>query len=287
MGAKTVYRFDDTKLTTHFPVNSIIQLIYHEDLNGGCWITNDYDANTNTQQRVYESSAKNIEYPLTARYNTTAGKEYYAEYGRYSDAVTLNPSTNTITATTFKGNLDGNASTATKATQDGSGNIITSTYATKTIYDAHEHSATYTPEGTVSQPAFTGSAVTSGKPDTTNVTTIYSITGVGTLPSATLSSGTLPSAFLERGTLPSLTFGTGDLPTLTASVENQCLTLSFEQGSLPLLTVNAGTFPSLAFNAGAFPTLTFNAGSLPTRSNAISMPNTNHTHSVTASGSVS
>jgi hypothetical protein len=26
---------------------------------------------------------------------------------------------------------------------------------------------------------------------------------------------------------------------------------------------------------------------LPTRSNAISMPNTNHTHSVTASGSVS
>jgi hypothetical protein len=48
IGAKTVYRFSDTKLTTHFPVGSIITLVYHEDLNSGCWITNDYDANTNT-----------------------------------------------------------------------------------------------------------------------------------------------------------------------------------------------------------------------------------------------
>ncbi len=35
-------------------------------------------------------------------------------------------------ATTFYGALSGNASTATKATQDASGNVITSTYATKT-----------------------------------------------------------------------------------------------------------------------------------------------------------
>ena len=35
-------------------------------------------------------------------------------------------------AETFNGNLNGNASTATKATQDGSGNVITSTYVKKT-----------------------------------------------------------------------------------------------------------------------------------------------------------
>jgi hypothetical protein len=115
-----VYRFDDTKLTSYFPVNTIINLIYHEDLNGGCWMTHDYDANTNTQQRVYESSAKNIEYPLTARYYTTTGKEYYAEYGRYSNSVTLNPSTNTITATTFKGNLTGTADKVKKSLKVGS-----------------------------------------------------------------------------------------------------------------------------------------------------------------------
>ena len=123
LGAKTVYRFGSTKLTTQFPVGSIIHLIYHEDLNEGCWMCSDYDANTNTYQRVYVTTT-NKEYPITARYNTTTGSTYYAEYGRYSTGVTLNPSTNTITATTFKG-------TATKATADANGNNIADTYATK------------------------------------------------------------------------------------------------------------------------------------------------------------
>ena len=123
LGAKTIYLFNTTKLTTQFPVNSIINLIYHEDLNSGCWVCSDYDSNTNTYQRVYPTTT-NAEYPITARYNTTTGSNYYAEYGRYSAGVTLNPSTNTITATNFKG-------TATKATQDASGNVITSTYETK------------------------------------------------------------------------------------------------------------------------------------------------------------
>ena len=39
---------------------------------------------------------------------------------------------NVLTAGTFKGNLNGNAATATKATQDGNGNVITDTYALKT-----------------------------------------------------------------------------------------------------------------------------------------------------------
>lgn len=127
LGARTVYRFSTTKLTTQFPVGSIIRLTYHESLNSGCWMCNDYDANTNTYQRVYETST-NKEYAITTRYNTTDGSSYYAEYGRYTNGVTINPSTNTVTATTFKGDLTG---TATKATQDANGNTITSTYETK------------------------------------------------------------------------------------------------------------------------------------------------------------
>lgn len=143
--------------------------------------------------------------------------------------------------------------TATKATQDGDGNVITSTYAKK----SHKHSVTaagtigntlITPAGTVSQPTFTGTAhnhtfsgspATSEKPDTTNVTTIYSITNVGSLPGHSYTA-----------------------PSLTGSVENQCLTLTFNAGSH-----------------------SFSAGTLPTRE-AISMPNTNHTHSVTAAGTI-
>ena len=121
----------------------------------------------------------------------------------------------------------------------------------------HKHSVTaagtvsstsITPAGTVSQPTFTGTAhnhtfsgspATSGKPDTTNVTTIYSITNVGSLPSHSYTA-----------------------PSLTGSVENQCLTLTFNAGSH-----------------------SFSTGTLPTRE-AISTPNTNHTHTVTATGTI-
>lgn len=130
LGAKQIYLFNTTKLTTQFPVNSIITLIYHEDLNSGCWMCSDYDSNTNTYQRVYPST-DNVEYPITTRYNTTTGSSYYAEYGRYNTGVTLNPSAKRITATEFKGKLTGNADTATKATQDASGNVIASTYVRK------------------------------------------------------------------------------------------------------------------------------------------------------------
>lgn len=109
------------------------------------------------------------------------------------------------------------------------------------------HTHAYTPEGTITKPTFSGTAVNSGKPDTTNVTTIYSITGVGSLPSATLNKGSLQS--------------------LSGSVSGRCLTLSL--------------------SGGALPSLSFSAGTLPTRSGPISMPNTNHTHSVTAAGTVS
>ena len=133
------------------------------------------------------------------------------------------------------------------------GTPLSSKYAAK----SHTHSVTaagtnsstsITPAGTISQPTFTGTAhnhtftgksVTSGKPDTTNVTTIYSITGVGSLPTHTYTA-----------------------PSLTGSVENQCLTITFSAGKH-----------------------TFSAGSLPT-SSAISMPTTNHTHAVTAAGTI-
>jgi hypothetical protein len=45
--------------------------------------------------------------------------------------VYLDTTAGKLTATTFKGALEGNASSATKATKDGNGNVITTTYVTK------------------------------------------------------------------------------------------------------------------------------------------------------------
>lgn len=122
LGAKTVYRYGSTKLTTQYSVNSVIIVTYMADLNSGCWmVIGDYDANT--YQRLYPTTSDE-EYPITTRYNTTTGSSYYAEYGRYSTGVTLNPLTKTITATKFNG-------TATRAIADENGNNIASTYALK------------------------------------------------------------------------------------------------------------------------------------------------------------
>lgn len=104
----------NTMVTTHYPVGATFLAVFNNTQTAtayltagtkstvtGCWQIMEYDSNTNTYQREYVSSG-NVEYPITTRYNTTSGDSYYAEYGRYSEGVTLNPSTNTITASKFK-----------------------------------------------------------------------------------------------------------------------------------------------------------------------------------------
>ena len=81
------------------------------------------DTNTNTDVNVTQNTTTaNANYPLLLSNSTAAGtRQAYFDTGVY-----LNPSTNVISAS-----ISGNAATATKATQDGSGNNIVSTYATK------------------------------------------------------------------------------------------------------------------------------------------------------------
>lgn len=91
---------------------------------------------TNTDTKVVQTQSTTAgEYALLAKDNT--GVTTTTSGSVFSVGVTVNPNTKTITATTFKGNLSGNATSATKATnatkasQDASGNDIPTTYATK------------------------------------------------------------------------------------------------------------------------------------------------------------
>lgn len=81
--------------------------------------------NTNTDTKVTQTvTTTNAAYPLLL---APSGQTATATTTSYFDSgVTLNPSTNTIAA-----NISGSSATATKATQDASGNVIASTYATK------------------------------------------------------------------------------------------------------------------------------------------------------------
>lgn len=89
------------------------------------------DDNNRVQQNTAITTAG--EYPVILGYNTATASVTHTV--NKTSTLTYNPSTQILTAPTFKGNLDG---TATKATQDASGNDIASTYALKTeVPDAY------------------------------------------------------------------------------------------------------------------------------------------------------
>ena len=77
------------------------------------WTDNDTNTDTKVKQT---SSTTNAAYPiLTATAVSPTSGTAYESY--YNTGVTINPSTKTVTATTFKGALNGNATTATTATK--------------------------------------------------------------------------------------------------------------------------------------------------------------------------
>ena len=114
-------------LTTHVPVNSVILLTYTTIDGTGYFTWADYDSNTKVTQAAAITTAG--EYPVMLGYSTATT----AVTNTLKKTTTLkyNPSTKVLTAPTVKGNLTGNADTATKASQDANGNNIAATYATK------------------------------------------------------------------------------------------------------------------------------------------------------------
>lgn len=99
LGAVTVVRQATTSVSTNYPVNTVVVLIYTEDGDTAYWKTGDYDANTDTKVRQYQVT-NNTAYALLTRYNTTdkAGT-YDATYARYDLKATLNHSTGIIKST--------------------------------------------------------------------------------------------------------------------------------------------------------------------------------------------
>ena len=106
----------------------------------------------NTDTKVSQTVSTTAgEYPILTKDSTAATTVTTGT--KFASAITANHSTGVITAKGFKGSLTGNASTATKATQDASGNVITTTYATKTEMNA---------KAPLANPTFTGTVTISG-----------------------------------------------------------------------------------------------------------------------------
>lgn len=93
------------------------------DGSTGTIITQD----TNTDTKVTNTLATTTKAYVTGTTSATTNTDTQV----FDTGVYLDTTAGQLTATTFKGSLSGNATSATKATKDGSGNTITSTYETK------------------------------------------------------------------------------------------------------------------------------------------------------------
>lgn len=102
LGAKTVYRYGSTKLTTQYGVGSYITLYYSTSLNGGSWIlANDRDSDAVVRQYATTAS-DNYNYPVLMRYNSVAPSgNYEDDVTQFDTDVFINPSTGLLTANGF------------------------------------------------------------------------------------------------------------------------------------------------------------------------------------------
>lgn len=150
LGAKTCY-INTSKLTTHYGVGAIAILVY----DGTYFRAADYwDGNSYAYVRQYTTDSTNAEYPLLFRYNTEAptANGYVTEYTRYDSGITINPSTNTITATTFKG-------TATQVSCTASSSDVTRPIVLTDTYSKLHYTTKATinySTGNITAPTFTG-----------------------------------------------------------------------------------------------------------------------------------
>ena len=86
--------------------------------------------NGNTDEKVEQRKASiNATYPVLIAAVADANNNINATNVQFASGVKINPSTSSISAINFVGDLTGNANTATKAEKDSVGNVINTTYA--------------------------------------------------------------------------------------------------------------------------------------------------------------
>lgn len=126
-GAKNIWYNNAKYTSTSTSICGYKDRVIYYMYDGTYWVwlnMGSLDGNSYAYVRQYQTDSTNEEYPLLFRYETSDPDSYVTKYTRYDSAITVNPSTNTITATTFAGN----ATSATKATNDSDGNAINTTY---------------------------------------------------------------------------------------------------------------------------------------------------------------
>ncbi len=257
LGAVTVVKNATTAVSTSFPVDSVILLIYTVDGETAYWKSHDYDANTRNSVGDYRKNDTKLYFVGTTSSDSSSSSSYATSYTNSKVYV-------------------------------GTDNCLYSNgakVATDAALVGHTHTVSHTPAGTVSAPTITV---------TPNTATVNSITAVGSLPSLTYEE--VPADNItawSAGSAPSLTYSAVEASKITAWAAGSgsaSLTGSVNTGPNRIVTLTLShthTAPSLTYNkvdadnitawsAGSVPSLTYSevkphkitgwsAGTLPTK----------------------
>ena len=182
---------------------------------------------------------------------TSGGKDIYAEYvtvvngNEYSweKIGTTDIDLSSLGDLAYKDSASGNYTPSGDVSQPTfSGNALTST-------------GTFTPSGTVSEPSFTGtegnvsvSGTPSGSISVGTGSANYTPSGSVSTPTITVtpasSTGYVASSATGGGAVTAGTPASATMPTLTTNVTNETLTISWTEGSFTANTPTAVTMPS-------------------------------------------
>lgn len=155
LGAVAVVRNTTTAVTTHYGASSILMLVYTVDSNGTAyWKIADYDSDTKTRS---SNKASTKMYIIGATSQSTSGQTTYSNSNCYIGTDNKLYSGGKV--------VIASGDTASKATADASGNVITDTYLTK-----DDASSTYLGKSAKAVSASSADAVAwsnvTGKPST-------------------------------------------------------------------------------------------------------------------------
>lgn len=96
-GDKVCYLRGTTKISTQYPVGTMVTLTYNADQNA--FYSSDYDANSYAYVRQYKMDAKTTSYPLMMSYETAIPSSYANKYAGVATGMMVHPKNKTITLT--------------------------------------------------------------------------------------------------------------------------------------------------------------------------------------------
>ena len=230
-GAKSIMYRGSAITADYLAANRVYEFVYdgtNYELVG--------DINTDTNTKLYQQiTTTNAEYALLAM-STASATATKTEGGRFASGVTLNPATKTITATTFKGALDGNAATATTASSC-SGNAATATTASSCSGNA----ATATKLANARNIALTGDVTGSAS---------FNGTAAASIAATLATSGVTAGSYGPSANATPAFGGTFSVPYITVDAKGRATAASTKTITIPALNVSNATAGTLAIARG-------------------------------------